>query len=729
MTMKTSRRSFLAQASLLVGALLLAPPLMAQRISLPLDGTWEVEDSVGAEDIPREFRHTVPVPALTHSATPAFADVDAFDMDGSVQNQINFGRLPKDTPVPEFGVSRQERNYFWYARAFPAPARQQVAILKVGKAQFGTAVWLNGHKVGEHLGCFTAGFFDLTEAMNWTGENRLVIRIGAHPGVLPREIPAGTDYEKYQWTPGIYDSVSLALSDNPVIETVQVAPNIRTGSILVETVVRNHGARPAECRLAHQVTSWKESKGAGASKSRRTVIPPGETRLFRETIPLKNPHLWSPEDPFLYVLESSTGGDSLRTRFGLREFRFDTATKRAYLNGKVYFLRGSNITLHRFFEDPKSGTLPWQDAWARKLLVEIPKKMHWNSFRFCIGPVPEKWFALADEAGLLIQNEYFIWTGRSGWHPEWSEASMIREYSEFMRDHWNHPSLAIWDAANETIAPILGDRIIPEVRQLDLSNRPWENGYNVPSGPNDPVEDHPYRFSDAKFQMTALETMTGAKSDNSGHPTGHAAFINEYGWLWLNRDGTPCLLTKTLFENQLGPNATSEQRLALSGYLFGGLTEFWRAHRNFAGVLHFVYLTYNKPEGYTSDHWRDVETLELDPSFADYVGEAFRPLGVYVNFWQPTLRAATDRRYAVMLVNDYDQAISGRLTLTFEGSDGPAGTSREMPFALEPLGQMTYEVPLTTPATPGDYLLQATARPESGPTTEPTLSRRKVKVE
>ncbi|HVN80253.1 MAG TPA: hypothetical protein VMW38_14755 [Terriglobia bacterium] len=109
----------------------------------------------------------------------------------------------------------------------------------------------------------------------------------------------------------------------------------------------------------------------------------------------------------------------------MREFRFDTATRRAYLNGKVYFLRGSNITLHRFFEDPKSATLPWQESWVRKMLGEIPKKMHWNSFRFCIGPAPEQWFDIADEAGLLIQNEYFIWTGREDWHKEWTRESLI----------------------------------------------------------------------------------------------------------------------------------------------------------------------------------------------------------------------------------------------------------------------------------------------------------------
>jgi beta-galactosidase len=120
--------------------------------------------------------------------------------------------------------------------------------------------------------------------------------------------------------------------------------------------------------------------------------------------------LWSPEDPFLYVLETTTGGDSLTTRFGMREFRFDTATKRAYLNGRPYFLRGSNITLHRFFEDPL-GALPWDEAWVRKLLGDLPKKLHWNAFRFCIGPVPDRWLDIADEAGLLIQNEFFVWTG------------------------------------------------------------------------------------------------------------------------------------------------------------------------------------------------------------------------------------------------------------------------------------------------------------------------------
>ena len=121
--------------------------------------------------------------------------------------------LPASEMIKGLGRTRQKRNYFWYERTFTAPAKKQSAMLVVNKAQFGTAVWLNGKKVGEHLGCFTAGRFDVTEAMDWNGENRLLVRIGAHPGAMPEWALVGTDGEKGPWTPGIYDSVSLVLAD------------------------------------------------------------------------------------------------------------------------------------------------------------------------------------------------------------------------------------------------------------------------------------------------------------------------------------------------------------------------------------------------------------------------------------------------------------------------------------------------------------------------------------
>ncbi|MCW5981060.1 MAG: hypothetical protein KIT09_23460 [Bryobacteraceae bacterium] len=706
--------------------------LRAERVTLSLDGEWEIADSEAAGPMPASFNRKAPVPGLANLANPSFEDVDLFDSREVISNRIRRGLLPPSAAVKNAGVSRQKRNYFWYRRSFQAPARKQVAILKINKAQFGTAVWLNGKPAGENLSCFTAGYFNVTESINWAGENRLAIRVGAHPGVLPEWIPAGTDFEKNKWTPGIYDSVSLLASDNPVVESVQVAPRIGTSEIVVETKVKNYSASDAAVQLRQRVKEWRGGARTAETRPEKGVLKPGEERTFTQTIPIPKARLWSPEDPFLYALETSTGGDDATTRFGMREFRFDTATRRAYLNGKVYFLRGSNITLHRFFEDPHCRNLPWREDWVRKLLGEIPKRMHWNTFRFCIGPAPERWFEIADEVGLLIQNEYFMWTGHPSWaggyERSWKSDALIREYAAWMRDHWNHPSVAIWDANNESYDPIYADEVIPAVRKLDLSNRPWENSYNAPAGPDDPVEDHPYLFSRTgfggkPFRMTELESMRTRES-GSNTPSAHAVINNEYGWIWLNRDGTPTELTGKVYEDLLGAHATPEQRLALNGYLLGGLTEFWRAFRNYAGVLHFVYLTSSYPGAYTSDHFRDIETLELDPAFSDYVGEAFKPLAVYISFWQPSLAAGSEREFAVMMVNDEHKDAEGRLTLAFESAGGAEAVRAEKRFAIPANGAETYLLRLRTPDAEGDYLLKATAVGGG----RQTLSRRKVTV-
>ena len=704
-----------------MAGLLCAASVFGQRVTVPLDGAWEIEDSVEAGRIPDRWTHRAPVPGLANLAQPAFADVDRFDSKEIINNRVRQGKLPESALLTgTAGTPLQKRNYFWYAKSFRAPARKQVALLKINKAQFGTAVWVNGKKLGEYAGCFSASYFNLTPVIDWNGENRVVIRIGAHPAVLPESYPTGSDFEKNRWTPGIYDSVSVLLMDNPVIETVQVAPKVDPPRIIVQTALRNYGAAPATAQLAHRV---------GNASARASVpLAAGETKTVTHTIAMPGARLWSPETPHLYTLESSTGGDTVSTRFGVREFRFDTATKRAYLNGKVYFLRGSNITLHRFFEDPDAAGLPWNEAWVRKLLGEIPKKMNWNTFRFCIGPVPQKWLEIADEAGLLIQNEFFIWTGHPSWvgkyERKWDAPELIRQYKDWMRDNWNHPSVAIWDANNESLDPVFHEKVIPALRPLDLSNRPWENSYNLPAGPDDPVEDHPYLYirnwdsKTERFKIAELERMSGTGKSLST-PSGHATVLNEYGWLWLNRNGSPTELTHSVYEFLLGKNADPKERLKLWAYLLAGKTEFWRAHRNYAGILHFVYLTCCYEGAYTCDHFQDVKTLTLDPNFADYVRESFKPLGVYINFWQPSLKAGETRQFTVMMVNDVDKPAEGKLVLTL----GPERA--ETKFSIPALGAETYQLELRAPTAAGDYLLQAAAH--GGP--EPTLSRRNVKIQ
>ncbi len=122
--------------------------------------------------------------------------------------------------------------------------------------------------------------------------------------------------------------------------------------------------------------------------------------------------------------------------------------------------------------------------------------------------------------------------------------------------------------------------------------------------------------------------------------------INEYAWLWLNRDGTTTCLTGPVYEKLLGPNSTTEQRRELYAKYLAAKTEFWRAHRDCAGVLHFCGLGYSRsgdkprPEGgATSDHFIELEKLKFEPQFEKYVRNAFSPVGIMLDYWGQDLPA------------------------------------------------------------------------------------------
>ena len=84
-----------------------------------------------------------------------------------------------------------------------------------------------------------------------------------------------------------------------------------------------------------------------------------ETQLSIE-IPFEKFTKWSPEEPFLYeaeirLFDGEKLSDIVTEKFGMRDF--ERRGKYFYLNNEKYYLRGSNITLHRFFEDPDCAAL------------------------------------------------------------------------------------------------------------------------------------------------------------------------------------------------------------------------------------------------------------------------------------------------------------------------------------------------------------------------------------
>jgi len=460
------------------------------RRVISLDGSWHVAEG-GMDQVPADFGHVVPVPGLVTLARPAFVEP---------------GLEPKDSK----GGSRKDprRDAFWYRRTFrvdgPLPA---VATLKVGKAMFGTRVIVNGKVAGDHLPCFTPGYFEVRGALV-DGQNEVLIRVGADRDALPPGIPDGFDFEKTRYIPGIFDSVELVLSGTPHIANVQVAPDLANATVRVETEIRNAG-EPAVAALRYTVREAKSGKVVARLTGDPVALPGGSARTVDVRMPIAGCHPWTPEDPFLYRLEVEGDEDGLETQFGMRTFQFDPRTGNAVLNGKPYFMRGSNITLYRFFEDSACADLPWNPDWVR-LLHRRMKGMHWNCLRYCIGFPPEAWYRIADEEGLLIQDEFPIWYGGATWS-KWPSGlkseELAAEYAEWMRERWNHPSVVIWDASNETSTtetPIA----VQKVRGLDLSHRPWDNSWGIPRVPGEVFESHPYHFQNPKYKLSDLARET-----------------------------------------------------------------------------------------------------------------------------------------------------------------------------------------------------------------------------
>ena len=399
-------------------------------------------------------------------------------------------------------------------------------MLKVSKAMFGTKVFLNGKDLGEHLPCFTPGYFNVKDALV-KGENKLMIRVGSSRNSIPFSVPDGFDFEKDRYIPGIFDNVELILSGLPDIISVQAAPDIYNKQVRVQVRLGNPGKKTAS-KITFVVRESKSDVEAGRIVE-EVLFPPeaGGVTLVEVIIPVNNCKLWSPEDPFLYDLTVTTVGDEYQTRFGMREFRFDSLTGMTMLNGKPYFMRGSNITLYRFFEDEACRDLPWNGDWVRKLHRSF-KQFHWNGLRYCIGIAPEEWYRIADEEGILIQNEFPIWYGGKGWcvWPEELKAEeLAREYAEWMQEQWNHPSVVIWDAGNETVSNDGTTEEIAEaiekVRSLDISGRPWDNSYSPVRSPGDVMELHPYHFQDPDFR---LKDIVASDINPGGDPYGEKVY-------------------------------------------------------------------------------------------------------------------------------------------------------------------------------------------------------------
>jgi hypothetical protein len=718
------------------------------RNEIILNGTWEITKTDTSSGIPNEFISNIPVPGLVDMADPPIEKLPSFSgkkMELAVQQTDSFSGqniINYDTIPPDESWYYNDAVY-WYRKVFILEDKPgDIAILKINKSKYHGRIFINGILAGENQLNFTPAYVNIKPWLKKPGEpNEIIIATGCRNN-LSNKVIRGDDFEKFFFIPGIYDDVKIILSDLPFIQNVQIAPDIENSEIRVVAEVIN-GPDGSPFTLTYKVME-KNSHKEMASGRKKDIAPDDKSvTSFDFRIPVKDARLWSPEDPFLYELELSTDKDQLTTSFGMREFKALKNKNQVALNGKPYYLRGTNVSTYRFFEDSERGSLPWDREWVAGL-YEFFKDMHWNSFRTSLGPPPDFWYDIADSMGLLIQDEYPIWKGHVPKSDRVTSTALAHEYEHWMRERWNHPSVVIWDGQNESVYDTTA-LAINKVRHLDLSNRPWDNGWAPPAGEEDVMEAHRYFFYPfyaAYKNEREITFKNGLLHDFFSEPIGprgpydrhrmadepfpNPAIMNEYTWMWLNRDGTPTAVSELIYENLFPEANTPEKRFEEFARMLGMETEFWRAHRKFAGVMTFAALSYSRPElpkGITSDNFKDVKNLIPEPYFYKYVRPAFNPVGVMLDFWDQRLTAERVTKIEVNLINDTYVDWKGEVILSLV-NENTIAFKKSVHAEVSALGREVSTIDIQVPNHPGNYEMIAEIEYEN----EKVKSVRRIKI-
>lgn len=709
------------------------------RTTISLNGEWDFDQTELAFP-PRKYTRKIPVPGLVHLARPKISQYEKFfkKPDGvELVEQFNF--LERDyTPM-----------YNWYKRKvfIDEKFKDEQLFLTIKKSQYVTRVFVNRHEVGASMECYTPMDFNITSAVKYGSDNEILIQVGDRAW-LPSEAAGGTDKEKVHYLSGIWDDVFITATGKMRVDKVLFLPSLAKGLVTVKTLVRSlyppqmlYGDKMKDsCKIEYCVKEKTTGRIVGKKMIEGEAKRDNRT-YFETSISLDNPKAWTPDSPFLYEGEVSVYDqdelvDRYSVNFGMRDF--SRKGKFFTLNGDKFYLRGSNITLQRFFEDPDCQALAWDREWVKKLMVDLPKSIDWNAMRICVGIVPDFWYDLCDEYGIVLQNEWLYWQNH-GW-----DEQVRKEYTNWVWSDGNHPSIVIWDAINENWDSYIGNTLIPKLKELDPT-RIWDAGYMTSDqmGTNDEMDEpHPYRaltlmhsselndyFKNNPYNLGALhENWVGFSSIlDAGVPQ----LVNEYGWIWLWRDGRPSKLTLNNYNYYLGENATPEQCRELQAYWLELETEWLRSERSVGGILAFCHLTNNY--GFTGDWFiNDIKDLEPSPAFR-WFKHCFAPSAVFIDLADrrytkhlEPLKPGSDLVFNLVGVNDLNKESSGKVLLKLLDEKGTIISTQEESIVIEPFGKRLQPCLLKLPSKSGGYLLIAEYH-EKG-RAKPVLSRRYLKV-
>lgn len=393
------------------------------------------------------------------------AGAEALNFDDSAWQVVSTPHTVELEPAEASG-GRNYQGIAWYRKHFVVPAAMQGQLVTVyfeaimGKQE----VFLNGKLVRKHAGGYLPFSVNLTDYGIKAGD-KCVLAVMTDNSNDKNYPPGKPQYTlDFAYHGGIYRDVWLIgksdVSITDALEANKVAGggvfvhfdqiSEKKAQVFVDTEVKNSGTARRVVTVESTLTDASGKKVKQTSN--RVMLNAGESVTVKQKMQVSNPHLWSPDSPYLYRVESRVTEGKLAldggvTRVGIRKAEFKDKAG-FWLNGKPF---GQLVGANRHQDFAYVGNaLPnsqqWRDAKRlRDAGCRIVRVAHY--------PQDPSFMDACDELGIFV---IVATPGWQYWNKDPEFARLVHENTRMMiRRDRNHASVLMWEPIlNETRYPL-----------------------------------------------------------------------------------------------------------------------------------------------------------------------------------------------------------------------------------------------------------------------------------
>ena len=374
----------------------------------------------------------------------------------------------------------------WYRRYFKLPEtdKDKRIVVSFEGVMTNCDVYLNGKKITEHHGGYMGFVADLTDHVDWNGNNVLAVRVSAEHDPLT---PPGKPQDKmdFYYYSGIYRDVRMVITDkiyitDPLQEEIVAGggqfitfPEVtkERARVHVSTHIRNQSDKNETLTLFSQL---KDSTGYVVAEVKTPVdLQQQSDETVAQDLIVDNPALWHPYTPHLYTLQTQILSgekvlDETEEKVGIRTIRY-TAEEGFFINGEKLYMRGANR--HQAFAnvgDAASNSMQVRDA------IDL-KQGGYNAVRAAHYPSDPAFLDACDKYGLLVVECI------PGWQFYNPDSTFIKRLYDvgrrMIRRDRNHPSVVLWETAlNESRYPV---SLAKEIQELSHAEYPGDQMYTA----------------------------------------------------------------------------------------------------------------------------------------------------------------------------------------------------------------------------------------------------------